>query len=307
MEEFARIRASVGSRACEAARALPSAHMPADVALRDLAARGARIRFASAGEGPALLLVHDALACRSTWDEVLPGLAAHSKVIAPDLPGFGESEKPQPSRYAYALEAFTESLVDLIASLDLGRVSIVGHGLGASIAITLAARHGSLVDRIVLVSPAVHAAPRTALVRVGGLPVVGPVLFKQLAGRALFVRHFGLGTPKARVSELYESFNTPAAREAAHATLAEMRDPRAVAARVGAVRAPALVLGGREDRAFDVSGRRLAKELSARYEVLECGHSPAEELPDTFVRVVSAFLREGAIQKRRARGDRRSA
>jgi pimeloyl-ACP methyl ester carboxylesterase len=279
--------------------------MALDVTLRDLAARGARIRFAIVGEGAPLVLVHDVLACRSMWDEVLPALGARSKVIAPDLPGFGDSEKPQPSKYAYGPETFAESLVDLIASLDLGRVSLCGHGLGASIALTLAARHASLVDRVVLVSPAVFAPPRTALVRVGGLPVVGPLLFKQLAGRTLFRRHFGVAAPGARVAELYESFNTPAAREAAHATLAQMRDPRPVAARLGAVRAPVLVVGGREDRAFAISGRKLAKELSARYEVLECGPSPAEEVPDDFVRVVTTFLHEDTTQKRRAgRGGR---
>lgn len=274
--------------------------MPPDVALRDLAARGARVRFALAGEGPPLLLVHDVLSSRAEWDDVLPALAARARVIAPDLPGFGESEKPQASKYGYDPETFAESLVDLVASLDLVRVSICGHGLGASIALTLAARHASLVDRVVLVSPTVFAPPRTALVRAGGLPVVGPVLFKQLAGRALFVRHFGVTAPRARTLEHYEAFNTPAAREAAHATLAHMRDPRPVAARLGSVRAPVLVLGGREDRAFLVEGRKLAKELSARFEVLECGPSPAEEVPDDFARAALSFLREGETGKHRA-------
>lgn len=289
------------------AHATLAADMPVDVVLRDLAARGARIRFALAGKGPPLLLVHDVMACRTTWDDSLPGLAARSLVIAPDLPGFGDSEKPRPSKYAYGAEAFSESLVDLVASLDLGRVSLCGHGLGASVAIALAARHASLVDRIVLVSPAVHAPPRTALVRTSRVPVLGPILFKQLAGRALFRRHFGAAARKARVDELYEAFNTPAAREAAYATLACMRDPGPVAARLGGVRAPTLIVGGREDRAFALEGRTLARELSARLEVLDCGPSPAEEVPDDFVRAVNAFLRSDVgVGQRGRRGGRAS-
>src|SRR5271166_871490 len=81
----------------------------------DVAARGARIRFVQAGEGPPLVLIHDYLASRVAWDDVLPRLAERFRVIVPDLPGFGESEKPPPSRYRYGFEGFSESLIDLLA------------------------------------------------------------------------------------------------------------------------------------------------------------------------------------------------
>src|SRR5262245_24682034 len=73
---------------------------PSDVTIRDVAARGARIRFVEAGSGPPLLLLHDFLSSHVAWDDVVPELAAHFRVIVPDLPGFGESEKPPPGRYA---------------------------------------------------------------------------------------------------------------------------------------------------------------------------------------------------------------
>ena len=83
---------------------------------RDVAVRGARIRFVEAGDGPPLLLVHDYLSSRVAWDDALPSLSKRFQVIVPDLPGFGESEKPPPSRYRYDFDAFSESLVDLIAA-----------------------------------------------------------------------------------------------------------------------------------------------------------------------------------------------
>src|SRR5271166_94620 len=86
---------------------------------RDVAARGARIRFVEAGQGPPLVLVHDCLASRLEWDDVLARLSLRFHVIAPDLPGFGESEKPAPGRYDYDFDAFAESLVDLSAALGL--------------------------------------------------------------------------------------------------------------------------------------------------------------------------------------------
>src|SRR5580704_10246529 len=129
---------------------------PGMTSIRDVAARGARIRFEEAGSGPPLVLVHDYLSSHAAWEDVIDPLARHFHVIAPDLPGFGESEKPPPSRYAYGFDAFSESLADLIAALRPGRVSLCGHAMGGSVALTLAANHAHLVDKLLLVNPLVY-------------------------------------------------------------------------------------------------------------------------------------------------------
>lgn len=108
--------------------------------VRDVNARGVRTRAVTAGnpKRPALLLVHDFLVSHLEWDEVIAPFAEEYFVVAPDLPGFGESEKPIPGRFSYTVEALSEAVVDVIAGLGIGRASIVGHGLGAAIAITIA-------------------------------------------------------------------------------------------------------------------------------------------------------------------------
>jgi pimeloyl-ACP methyl ester carboxylesterase len=261
---------------------------------RDVAARGARIRFADAGSGPPLVLVHDYLASRVAWDDVLPRLAARFRVIVPDLPGFGESEKPPPSRYRYDFDAFCESLIDLLAAVGLGRVSICGHAMGGAVALTLAATHAHVVDRLVLVNPLVYPPQPDALSRIVGVPVLGPLLFKQLYGRALFRSRFS-AQAAPRVDHLFEMFDAPAAREAAYATMRSMLDTRPLTASVPRVSAPTLVAWGRSYRASPVEqGRRLARELGgARFEVFDCGPSPAEECPDAFASAVTAFLAGG--------------
>lgn len=272
--------------------------------LRDVAAKGARIRFAIAGTGTPLLLVHDALQDRSTWDAVVPALSEKLQVIVPDLPGFGDSEKPPLSKYAYTHDAFVESLVDLASSLSLGRMFVCGHGLGAAIAVMLAARHPSLVERVVYVSPTVYEPAPGMVATVATLPVVGSVLVRQVIGKAMFKRHFPWKMSDDRLSALYESFSEPAARTAAHATLLAMRDPRPVVARLASARAPALVIGGRDDPRYLSQGRRLAREIGGRYEVLECGFAPHEEKPDAFSSVVLSFLLE---KKRKSRSRGRAA
>lgn len=267
---------------------------PRQPTVRDVAARGARIRFVEAGSGPPLVLVHDYLASRVAWDDVLPRLATAFRVIVPDLPGFGESEKPPPGRYRYDFDAFSESLVDMLAAIGLGRVSLCGHAMGGAVALTIAASHAHLVDRLVLVNPLVYPPRPDALSRIAGVPFLGPLVFKQLYGRALFRTRFS-SSAAARREQLFEIFDVPAAREAAYATMCAMLDTRPLTASIPRVTAPTLVAWGRSNRAAPVEqGRRLARELrGARFEVFDCGPSPAEEVPEAFASAVSAFLANG--------------
>jgi pimeloyl-ACP methyl ester carboxylesterase len=280
---------------------MPERQEPRQTVTRDVAARHARIRFVEAGKGPPLVLIHDYLASRVAWDDVLPRLSERFHVIAPDLPGFGESEKPPPSRYRYDFEAFSESLVDLCAAVGLGRVSLCGHALGGAVALTLAATHAHLVNKLVLVNPLVYPPRPDPLSRVAAIPVLGPFVFKQLFGRALFRSRFLPRAPGSadgatrRVDHLFELFDAPAAREAAYATMRAMLDTRPLTASVPRVTTPTLVAWGRTNRAAPVEhGRRLARELGgARFEVFDCGTSPAEECPGPFTSAVAAFLSEG--------------
>ncbi len=247
----------------------PERRDPTQLTTRDVAARGARIRFVELGDGPPLVLVHDYLASHVAWDDVLPGLAARFRVIAPDLPGFGESEKPPPSRYRYDFESFCESLADLVAAVGLGRVSLCGHAMGGAVALTVAATYAHVVDKLVLVNPLVYPPRPDALSRIAAVPVLGPLVFKQLYGRSLFRSRFldqsstaDEGEASRRVDHLFDLFDVPAAREAAYATMRAMLDTRPLTASVPRVKAPTLVVWGRANRASPVEqGRRLAREL----------------------------------------------
>lgn len=266
---------------------------------RDVASRGARIRFVEAGSGPPLVLVHDYLSSHLAWADVLPGLAARFRVIVPDLPGFGDSEKPPPGRYVYGVPAFSESIVDLVAAVGLSRVAVCGHAMGGAVALTMASNHPHVVEKLILVNPVVYPVPGDLFSRVATAPIFGPFFFKQLYGRGMFRRYFrdsvyGAASqiPWKRVDAHFDLFNVPAAREAAYATMLSMTDTRPLSASVPRVSTPTLVASGRGDRRSSVEhGRRLARELSrARFEVFECGHSPQEEMPDAFVDMVTAFL-----------------
>ena len=282
---------------------------------KDVSARGARIRFVEAGAGAPLLLVHDFGASRELWSSVIARFAERFRVVAPDLPGFGASEKPDPQRYAYGWDAFSDSMFDLVAALGLGRVHVCGHGMGGGVALSLAARHPALVHKLVLASALVYAQEEHALERAGRVPLLGGLLWRQVMGHALFRAYLEASiysgarrVPPGRTDGLYEAFNAPAARQAAHATLVAKADTRPLVARLPRVSADTLVIWCREDELAPVEhGRRLARELKGRFEVLECGRCPPDEEPDAFAAAVTSFLEPRPRGKDAGPSSRRSA
>jgi pimeloyl-ACP methyl ester carboxylesterase len=268
---------------------------------RDVLASGVRLRVATTGSGPAVVLLHGSFVDHSTWDGVAAELAGELRIIAPDFPGFGESEKPPPGRFPYGVDAFAEAIADLYAGLDIGRASVVGHALGGAVALTLAARHPELVERLVLVAPLCEPGNHGLRSRLGLWPLVGGLVFRQLWNRASF-RSFFRSTmvsradavPTARIDRYFELFSSPLARSAALATLRSSVDTRPVIAQTTRLAVPTLVLWGRRDAVIAAGvGQRLAREIpGANFELLPAGHAPQEERPAELAAQIARFLRE---------------
>jgi pimeloyl-ACP methyl ester carboxylesterase len=267
---------------------------------RDVKANGVRLRVAESGEGTPLVLLHDLLVDHRTWAGVARSLSPGFRIVAPDFPGFGESEKPGLDRFAYDVPAFAEVVADLYTGLELGRSAVIGHGLGGAVAITLAARHPELVSRLVLVDSLCFDGPMDLRRRIALLPIFGGVVMKQFWGRATFRAFFRdagptdrMALPLENVDAYYEAFNDPAARGSAHAAFRATVDTRPVAALTARIGAPTLVVWGRWDRMFPAGlGQRLARQIrGAGFELMDAGHAPHEEQPEDFSRIAARFLR----------------
>src|SRR5215212_6954818 len=94
-------------------RSMPP-YSAADFELRSITLHGHPVTYRMAGGGPPLLLVHGITSSSQTWASVLPALAQHHTVIAPDLLGHGSSAKP---RGDYSLGAYASGVRDLMAAL----------------------------------------------------------------------------------------------------------------------------------------------------------------------------------------------
>jgi pimeloyl-ACP methyl ester carboxylesterase len=126
---------------------------------RRIAVGDVSLAVADEGSGTPVLLLHGFPDSSNLWRNQLPALrAAGLRVIAPDLRGFGESDKPAAAE-DYAIGHSVRDMVGLLDALELQRVHVVGHDWGAAVAWTFAALQPDRVDRLVALSVG-HPATR---------------------------------------------------------------------------------------------------------------------------------------------------
>jgi pimeloyl-ACP methyl ester carboxylesterase len=151
------------------------------------------------------------------------------------------------------------------------------------------------------VDPLCYEAPLDIRRKIALTPLVGGFVFKQLWGRTTFRAFFkemvlsdsSRDASWQRVDDYYESFNSPASRGSALATMRATLDTRTVTAQTTRITIPSLIVWGRHDRLYPAGfGHRLAREIrGAGFELMNAGHAPHEELPEEFAEVVWRFLR----------------
>jgi pimeloyl-ACP methyl ester carboxylesterase len=263
----------------------------------DVRLRGVRVRYLDLGpaDAPAVVLLHGLGLDRNQWSGLLEPLSRHRRTIAFDFPGFGDSDRPGSDAYRYGFESLAETTLDLLAALGVGRCAMVGHSIGAGAAIVAAADRPEFVERLVLVAPPCYRTSSPPALRASLLPVIGRSLFQRALGGAVLRRH--LGAYAGDREEGRSAIEGAALRDATYAMLRAMIDPDTLRARLPRVRAPTLVLWGRDDRVVPWTfGPRLAREITgARLEILECGHAPEVERPDAFEALVTSFLDDATV------------
>lgn len=111
---------------------------------------GIGINYVRGGHGPTLLLIHGYPQSWVEWEHILPALAQHYTVVAPDLPGAGDSDAPA-TQADYTKKAMAADLHGLMVQLGLSKnIDIVGHDIGTMVAYSYAAAHPDEVAKLVV-------------------------------------------------------------------------------------------------------------------------------------------------------------
>ena len=261
---------------------------------------GYRRAYRIAGSGPVLLLIHGVGDNSTTWEPIHSRLARRFTVIAPDLLGHGQSDKP---RADYSVAAYANGMRDLLTVLDIEQATVVGHSLGGGVAMQFAYQFPQLVERLILVGAGgvtsdVNIALRFASLPVGAealallrLPLVLPAL--QTAGRLLgaVVGSTGIGRDIPNMLRILADLPEPTASSAFTRTLRAVVDWRGQVVTMLdrcylTESVPVQLIWGEQDAVIPVSHAQLAHAAmpGSRLEIFEkSGHFPFHDNPDRFV------------------------
>lgn len=260
-----------------------------------LTINGVRVHYVEAGLGPPVVLVHGWNGSTFGFRYTIPELARRYRVIAPDLIGFGYSERP--ANGDYTVTAQVELLRGLMDQLGIEQAAVAGHSMGGAIAMSFALRYPERVSRLILIDAASVKEMRSAI-RLGRFiaPLL-PIFAAAMTRRALFDRGFRVAvhdpailTP-AFLDGHFRSFRMKGhlrglAQQIAQRGREERIDPSRLTM-------PVMILWGEHDRVIPFErGEGLASEIpGARLEpIRSAGHLPLEEQPAVCNRLLEAFL-----------------
>jgi len=135
--------------------------------------RSGDVTYTVAGSGEPLLLIHGLGGTRGTWRNIMDSLASTYTVIAPDLPGHGDSDAPAGD---YSLGAHASVMRDLLISLGHPSATVIGHSLGGGIALQFAYQFPERTHRLVLISSGGLGPELTVMLRAATLPGANTVI-----------------------------------------------------------------------------------------------------------------------------------
>lgn len=272
-------------------------HMPLHPGIteRFVDAGGIRTRYLEAGEGPALILIHGGGAGADSvgnWNSVIPRLSDAWRVIAMDMVGFGETDKPGDD-FVYSQEARNTHLTAFLDALSLEKVILIGNSMGGATALGVAVAQPERVDKLVLMG----SAGLVTEIHAGLAPVMNydftPAGMERLI-RALTTEQFEI--PDGMTEYRHALSVRDETRQAYGATMSWIKQQGGLFYEedfVRKVRVPTLVVNGKDDKVVPLSNAYRFLELiepSHGAIIPHCGHWAMIEHPEYFAAVTRNFL-----------------
>jgi len=263
-------------------------------------AGGVQTNYLEAGNGSPVVLIHGSgpgVTAYANWRLVLPALADRFHVLAPDMAGFGFSERPE--KGDYGVDLWTDQVVGFMDALNLDRAHVVGNSFGGAIALRLAARYPERVGRLVLMGSMGIDFPITeGLDRVWGYEPS----FENMRGVLDVFAYDRALVPDELAEVRYRASTQPGFQESFAAMFPAPRQRWVEAMRtsdeeIRALAHKTLIVHGREDQVIPVDNSlRLMRlvENGDLHVFTHCGHWVQIERSADFNRLVGDFLADDA-------------
>ncbi len=263
-----------------------------------------RTRFWQAGDqGPTLVLVHGIGGFVETFAYTVHVLAAHYRVFALDLVGFGKSDKPAIDYSVPMLARFVRQFAEAVG---IEQMHLIGHSMGGAVAMQVAMQFPQQVQSLVLVSSAGLGKQAALALRIATLPWLGEYLLRPGRRESTIAGLQSIFLDPQKVTEemidiSHELAHQPGALASFLATLRSMGTIlggkpsflNPIRQALGTIHVPVLVIWGRQDPTIPVRYAQMAMTgfRDVRLHLFEqCGHLPQLEYPEQFNRLVGEFL-----------------
>ncbi len=128
-----------------------------EIASRDATVEGVKLHYLTAGHGPAVILLHGYTETSRMWRPIIPLLAKKFTVIAPDLPGIGDSGIPADNKIDMITAA--KQIHDLVRSLKIDKARVVGHDIGLMVAYAYAAQFTNETEKLAVLDAFLPGVP----------------------------------------------------------------------------------------------------------------------------------------------------
>lgn len=229
----------------------------------------------------------------ANWRLTIPKLERHMTVVAPDLAGFGFTERPD--NIAYNLETWTQHAIGVLDALEIERAHVIGNSFGGALALSLATRYPDRVDRMVLMGAV--GVPHQISEGLDAVWGYEPSPENMLAIMQYFA--YDQSLLNGELAQLrYQASIRPGVQEAFASMFPEPRQAAldAMCAPEGDIRsitAPTLIVHGRDDRVIPLTTSLQLLDLidtSQLHVFGQCGHWTQIEKSDEFAELVIDFL-----------------
>ena len=253
---------------------------------------GQKIHYVEAGTGSTVILLHGLGGDLTNWSFTTPVLAKNFHVFVPDQIGFGASDKPW---IDYRVATLVDFLDGFYKKLGIPKATLVGNSLGGWTALAYTLAHPDKVDRLVLVDAAGYSVAKTGVqLQREFLQVLNP---STVEGEKALMRTI-LANPAMVTDAFAENAFAGHLRKNDGYTIdrfldSVMRNEDVVDGKLGAIKAPALVIWGREDHLIPLAaGQMMGNEIAGAQTVIldHCGHVPQIECAVPFNTALLKFL-----------------
>lgn len=236
-----------------------------------------------------LILLHGLGGYAERWRNVMPYLSKKYHLFAPDLIGFGQSDKPSVD---YTMELFIKFTFEFLEAVGIKKTNMMGTSLGGQVVVECAATQNNIIEKIVLIAPAGVMKKSTPALDAYTMAALYPsretikTAYQMMAGEQRQVS-------EDSIDNFIQNMSRPNAKMVFLSTLLGLKNAPDISEKLNTIKVPTLIIWGEDDKLIPLEyAQHFVSSINhCQFVVMrQCGHAPHVEEPGKLADIVTKFL-----------------